>query len=98
MGLQPTGALERALVAGPYHPAFGELVLGRLMFREARRLLAQASAYGPVTLVIAERDRSIFQGQRAVNLHRLRQLGLAGNLIVRTDRDQVRLTVRVATA
>ena len=68
MGLQPTGELERALVAGPHHPAFGELVLGRLMFRQARRLLARAPSDGPVTLVIAERDRSIFQGQRAVNL------------------------------
>ncbi len=98
MGLQPTGELERALVAGPHHPAFGELVLGRLMFRQARRLLARAPSDGPVTLVIAERDRSIFQGQRAVNLHRLRQLGLARNLVVRTDRDQPRLSVRVAAA
>ncbi len=26
MGLQPTGELVRAIVAGPFHPAFGELV------------------------------------------------------------------------
>ena len=98
MGLQPTPDLERALVAGPYHPAFGELVLGRLLFHAARRLLAEAPADGPVTLVIAARDRSIFQGQRSVNLHRLRQLGLARNLVVRTDADQERQTVRVAAA
>ena len=98
MGLQPTGELERALVAGPYHPAFGELVLGRLMLRQARRLLAEAATDGPVTLVIAARDRSIFQGQRSVNLHRLRQLGLAHNLVVRTDADQERQTVRMVAA
>ena len=98
MGLQPTGALERALVAGPYHPAFGELVLGRLMLRQARRLLAAAATDGPVTLVMAARDRSIFQGQRSVNLHRLRQLGLAHNLVVRTDADQERQTVRMVAA
>ena len=98
MGLQPTGALERALVAGPYHPAFGELVLGRLMLRQARRLLAEATTDGPVTLVIAARDRSIFQGQRSVNLHRLRRLGLAHNLVVRTDADQERQTVRMVAA
>ncbi len=61
-------------------------------------MLAQAPSDGPVTLVIAERDRSIFQGQRAVNLHRLRQLGLARNLVVRTDKDQHAMTVRVAAA
>ena len=98
MGLQPTGALERALVAGPYHPAFGELVLSRLLFHAARRLLAEATTDGPVTLVIAARDRSIFQGQRSVNLHRLRRLGLAHNLVVRTDADQERQTVRMVAA
>ena len=98
MGLQPTPDLERALLAGPYHPAFGELVLGRLLFHETRRLLARTAAQGPVTLVIAARDRSIFQGQRSANLDRLRRLGLARDLVVRTDTDQPRLTVRVAAA
>ena len=98
MGLQPTPDLERALLAGPYHPAFGELVLGRLLFHETRRLLARTAAQGPVTLVIAARDRSIFQGQRSANLDRLRRLGLARDLVVRTDADQPRLTVRVAAA
>jgi hypothetical protein len=47
MGLQPTIELERALVAGPYHPAFGELVNSRLMLRRTRRALAQRARNGP---------------------------------------------------
>ena len=41
MGLQPGPELERSLVAGPYHPAFGELVNGRLMLQQTRRLLCR---------------------------------------------------------
>lgn len=95
MGLQPTADLERALIAGPYHPAFGELVLSRLMFHTARKLLAKAGTDAPLTLVIAARDRSIFQGQHSANLHRLRRLGLDQHMVLRTDREQLRQTVRV---
>ena len=69
MGLQPTGELERALVAGPYHPAFGELVKARLMLRQMRQALAAVPRTASVTLVIAERDQSIFRGLRSANLH-----------------------------
>ena len=95
MGLQPTGELERALVTGPYHPAFGELVMARLMLQQTRRRLAGVAAEHPVTLVIAERDRSVFQGQRGANLWRLRQLGLDRRFVLRTDPHQPRQTVLV---
>ena len=93
--LQPTGELERALVAGPYHPAFGELVMARLMLQQTRRRLAGVAAEHPVTLVIAERDRSVFQGQRGANLWRLRQLGLDRRFVLRTDPHLPRQTVLV---
>ena len=94
MGLQPTGELERALVAGPYHPAFGELVMARLMLQQTRRALVGAAVDSPVTLVIAERDLSVFHGQQGANRRRLHQLGLDRCFVLRADPHQPRQTVR----
>lgn len=95
MGLQPSGELEQSLVAGPYHPAFGEMVQARLMLRQTRRALAGAAGREPVTLVIAARDQSIFRGIRSANLARLRQLGLLDRFRLRVDPEQPRQTLRV---
>lgn len=98
MGLQPTRELELALAAGPYHPAFGELVQARLMLRQTRRLLAGVSKSAPVVLVIAERDQSIFRGLGSANIKRLRQLGLLDRFSLRTDPQQPRHTLKVVQA
>jgi histone acetyltransferase (RNA polymerase elongator complex component) len=95
MGLQPTSELEQALVAGPYHPAFGHLVNSRLMLRTARRALAAAPQTDRVTLVIAEKDISIFRGQGNANMQRLQQLGLLERFSLRTDPGQPRQTLRL---
>ena len=95
MGLQPTAALERALVAGPHHPAFGQLVLARLMLAQTRRLLAGVPDGGRFALVIADQDQSIFRGPQSANLNRLRQLGLLDRFVLRTDPAQPRQTLRL---
>ena len=54
LGLNPTAELSGgAAVAGAYHPAFGELVMARLMLQQTRRALVGAAVDSPVTLVIA---------------------------------------------
>ncbi|MGD9950685.1 MAG: elongator complex protein 3 [Desulfobulbus sp.] len=93
MGLQPGPELEQSLVAGPYHPAFGELVKARLMLRATRRILAGAPPGQPVTLVINDRDQSIFRGLHSQNLQRLKQFGLLERFNLRTDPNQPRQTV-----
>jgi hypothetical protein len=95
MGLNPSRDLEQALVAGPYHPAFGEMVNARLMLRMTRRSLAGVRPANRVALVIAERDHSVFRGLRSANMERLRQLGLLDRFDLRTDPDQPRQTLRV---
>lgn len=40
MGLMASDVLESGMVAGPQHPAFGELVLSRLYLKKMRRVLA----------------------------------------------------------
>lgn len=98
MGLQPGPELEQALVAGPYHPAFGELVLARLMLRRTRRILAAMPAGQRVVMVINDRDQSIFRGPRSLNIKRLKQLGLLDRITLHTDPNQPRQTVGVQVA
>ena len=95
MGLQASAALTRDLVAGPHHPAFGELVLARMMLAQTRRLLAGVPAGKRCALVIAAQDQSIFRGPKSANLNRLRQLGLLDRFILRTDPAQPRQTLRL---
>lgn len=94
MGLQPTRELTDALLAGPFHPAFGELVQARLMLRQTRQVLRAVRKDERAVLVIAERDKSIFNGQRGANLQRLEALGLTDRFVLRTDPHQPRLTLR----
>ncbi|VAW38012.1 Oxygen-independent coproporphyrinogen III oxidase [hydrothermal vent metagenome] len=93
LGLQPGPALENALLAGPYHPAFGEMVNARLMLQRTRRLLAGVKAGCRVTLTIADRDQSVFRGLKSANISRLEQLGLLKKFTLCLDPSQPRQTV-----
>ncbi len=93
-GLQAGAELEASLLAGPWHPAFGELVSSRLMLRQTRRLLAQAKT-GTVRLRINPRDQSVFRGMKSANIERLRQLGLWHRIILTTDQTQEQGAVRL---
>ena len=68
VGLNPGPALEAAVLAGPYHPAFGELVLGRMFLCRARPLLEPLRGSGRVTLAVAPRNVSRMTGQHRANL------------------------------
>ncbi len=94
MGLQAGPALEDALVAGPWHPAFGELVESRRMLRRTRQVLARVPAGEQVLLSISSRDQSLFRGQRSANIRRLARLGLADRFVLRLDPEQPRFTLR----
>lgn len=74
LGLQATHLLtpERALVAGPYHPAFGALVRSRL-WRRALEGLAVTCADSELRLHSA--DLSDALGQRRSNVHYFEERG-----------------------
>lgn len=95
MGLQPGPELEAALVAGPYHPAFGEMVQSRLMLKRTRQLLAPLPADQGGTLVINPRDQSVFRGLHSGNIKRLQQLGLLDRISLHTDPNQPRQMVSI---
>lgn len=95
MGLQAGPELEASLLAGPWHPAFGELVASRLMLQQTRRLLAQVPVQESVQLCINERDQSVFRGMKSMNVMRLQQLGMWQRITLSTDSAVSRGTVRM---
>ncbi|GAB4345943.1 MAG: radical SAM protein [Desulfobulbaceae bacterium] len=95
LGLQAGPELEKNLIAGPYHPSFGEMVDSRRMLRRTRRLLAAAPP-GKVILEINGKDRSIFHGHRSANMERLTGLGLLDRFTLRTSATRPRGTISIS--
>jgi histone acetyltransferase (RNA polymerase elongator complex component) len=93
MGLQPSTELEEKVVAGPYHPAFGELVASRMLFKRTRRLLMQVKEGHVRRLSIAPADLSAFRGPGNRNMKRLKTLGLLQKMELVCDPRQRRQTV-----
>ncbi len=96
MGLQPTPSLTAALIAGPFHPAFGELVLARLWLRRLRARLCRLRPKENLTVHVSHRDRSALAGMGGGNIRRLAELGYAGRLQIITDKTMARGSVRYA--
>ena len=96
LGLQPSPSLERDLVAGPYHPAFGELVLSRLFFKRLRKqlsILQKERGCDKIRLILAAADRSLFSGQKRCSARRLAALGLLDEVELVFRPGQSRLTI-----
>ena len=85
IGLQATQMLDDAnqMIAGPWHPAFGHLVLSSLMFDQAceqidtvlagREIMGTPGEQKSVVLQVNPRSLSRLQGNRKSNLDRLTQ-------------------------
>lgn len=95
MGLQPSAELAEKVVAGPYHPAFGELVLARNIFKETRKLLHEKQHLPKKRLQIAKADESVFRGSNNAGINRLSDLGLMENVELVFDLKLPRNTVAV---
>ena len=93
VGLQPSAELEEKVAAGPYHPAFGELVSSRLLFNRTRRLLMQLADGDVRQVTIASADISAFRGPGNRNMKRLQTLGLLRKMQLVCDPAQPRQTV-----
>jgi histone acetyltransferase (RNA polymerase elongator complex component) len=96
IGLQPSASLERELVAGPYHPAFGELVAARIWFNRIRPLLAGCPDGRRLTVRVSHRDLSAIVGMKRANMLRFEQLGLIDRLEILTDTNIQRGTLEYA--
>ncbi len=93
MGLQPSASLEETMLAGPYHPAFGELVLSRLFFNQVRAELSARPPQQSHRLCLAKADESIYRGKGNANVKRLVALGLLEGVETVFSASQPRQTV-----
>ncbi|MBW2501320.1 MAG: radical SAM protein [Deltaproteobacteria bacterium] len=97
MGLQPSRELEEKVVAGPYHPAFGELVLSRHLFKQARKVLRRREPEQKLRLGIAAADESAFRGRNNGSMKKLAGLGLLNGVELVFDRKQQRGQLQTVT-
>lgn len=89
IGLQPSEELERpgTILAGPWHPAFRQLVEGELFYGLLERLAAGIPAGSDLEVACSPRRLSDVAGQRRHNLVRLRERsGLAVTRLIGSDR------------
>ncbi len=89
MGLQSDPQLEANLLAGPYHPAFGQLVRSRLW----RRALSHAGKHGN-NLTVNPSDLSDALGHRCENREWLKQSN--PNIIISADQSVARESLRTS--
>jgi histone acetyltransferase (RNA polymerase elongator complex component) len=95
IGLQPTPSLPESIVAGPYHPAFRQLVEGQLLYERAAAILTESpdeKGTSP-TFRIAPQDISTFYGQGGKNITRLREAFGLHEIRVQPDPQQERGTL-----
>ncbi|WP_163338252.1 elongator complex protein 3 [Desulfopila sp. IMCC35008] len=90
MGLQHSETLEKELVAGPYHPAFGELVVSRQWFVDVRKKLRELVDDEHLDIHICNRDQSAVVGMKKQNIHRLQALGFADRFTLIAEKDRAR--------
>jgi histone acetyltransferase (RNA polymerase elongator complex component) len=95
MGLHDASGLGAAIVAGPHHPAFGELVTARVLTRCIRRQLV-AAPHPPREVRLARRDQSLLHGQGKAALRRLENSGLLRDLQLIFDPGLPRGAVQIA--
>lgn len=93
MGLQPSESLTKSYVAGPYHPAFGELVLARVWLKRLRASLARLRPGESLNIHISHRDQSAVTGMKRANIKRLDELGFAGRFTILPDKSRARGSV-----
>lgn len=74
IGLQPTESMEQHIIAGPYHPAFRQLVDSALMYDQLEHLCREHRySGGQLTIYATPQDISIVRGQKNINISNLQQ-------------------------
>jgi histone acetyltransferase (RNA polymerase elongator complex component) len=96
MGLQPSASLEKSVVAGPYHPAFGELVQSRLWLKKIRAQLGLLSTEQKLLIHVSHRDMSAVVGMKKQNTKRLEELGFSGRFTILPDKNMARGNIHYA--
>lgn len=80
LGLHSGGNVEEGFVAGPYHPAFGEICESKIYLEEAKKALYakfknSKNKLNEAEIFVNDREISKMTGQKRENIRRLGDLG-----------------------
>jgi histone acetyltransferase (RNA polymerase elongator complex component) len=94
LGLHSGGNVEEGYLAGPYHPAFGELCLSSLYLQIAREEIARSDIRNKeITLFVNPTEISKMTGQKAINKKILSESGY--NVVIKGDEGLQKYEVKV---
>lgn len=100
MGVQATPEMRQSgsIVAGPFHPAFGSLVLSSVFYHHTLDLLKSVST-GAKTIhfALSKQDESDFRGLNNQNIREIKSLYPDVNLIIESAPDRARGKICVTT-
>jgi len=99
IGLQPTDELEKpgTIIAGPYHPAFRQLVESSILLDRMKALMTTIDAScHQVTFFVHPRDLAAAIGQNRSNGESLKNEFRLRSVRVRQDRSVPRRTVKIS--
>ena len=100
MGLQADASLEKegAIIAGPYHPAFGQMVHSAIFLENAIEMIEENKLYtqgDPLAIYVHPSQISTMRGQKNANVKTLfKRFGAHVRVIPdpTLERDQLRIT------
>ncbi|HAR45890.1 MAG: hypothetical protein A2X56_00145 [Nitrospirae bacterium GWC2_57_13] len=100
IGLQPTAELGRpgTVLAGPYHPAFGQLVESSIFLGKMQRLLGKGSEHSSARITVHPLDLSTALGQKRSNVMALKTEYRLRSLSIAADENVPRKSVRLLTS
>ncbi|MBO5896455.1 MAG: radical SAM protein [Clostridia bacterium] len=93
LGLHSGGNVEEGYLAGPYHPAFGEMCQSAVYYENAVALLKTLDAHNKnVTLYVNPSEISKMTGQKGANKEKLRSMGY--NVVIKGDSTLDKLRIK----
>lgn len=99
VGLQPTDELLRpgTILAGPFHPALGQLVASARLLEAMKAALMQrrGNQFDSAVIIVHPKDLSTAIGQKRSNIIRLKKEFGLRNLSIRTDSGIKRFTAAI---
>ena len=98
IGLQPSEELEKdgTIIAGPYHPAFRQLVESSIMLDRMKAALPKQNAGDAVEILVNPLDLSSAIGQKRCNIEMLR-LDFGVKVLIRPDEAVPRRKVKLSS-
>ena len=94
LGLHSGGNVEEGYLAGPYHPAFGELCLSSLYLQIAREEIVRSDIRNKkITLFVNPTEISKMTGQKAINKKILSESGY--DVVIKGDEGLQKYEVKV---